>query len=319
MLTWRTAQWQLLALAILVLATATALRPTNPQRLLPLATYQLKGQPALQSLCINEASTAELMRLPGVGPKRAQQLVVYRAVHGSFKNLADLRQVPGIGPITALKLRPFLRWRAASQPAQPTIVFEEPLQLSTVTLDSLRTSGLVSKKELALLRTLLAQPGGLATWNVLLDKVNPLTLAAWKANCVLRGKPANALVDLNTAGSEQLQRLPRIGPVLANRILAHRSRRGGFARLADLEEVSGIGPKTIAGLRAYATLSPVRTRMASQDSSWLHAHPLLAPHQADSLWQRIRTGAPLDSSSLIQAGIFQPTDWQLVGVFFSAP
>ena len=64
------------------------------------------------------------------------------------------------------------------------------------------------------------------------------------------------LIDLNTASPEQLQRLPRIGPVTAGRILAYRRTHGGFRRVDELQRIRGIGPKTLAGLRARVTATP---------------------------------------------------------------
>ena len=58
-------------------------------------------------------------------------------------------------------------------------------------------------------------------------------------------------VDVNRAGREELERLPEIGPVVAQRILAYRQAHGRLARVEELLEVSGIGPKTFEAIRAY--------------------------------------------------------------------
>jgi competence protein ComEA len=55
-------------------------------------------------------------------------------------------------------------------------------------------------------------------------------------------------VDVNAATAEQLQRLPGVGPKLAERIVAERAVRP-FASADDLRRVSGIGPKTVEKLR----------------------------------------------------------------------
>jgi len=60
-----------------------------------------------------------------------------------------------------------------------------------------------------------------------------------------------ARMNLNTASASQLQRLPRIGPKMAARILTYRAEHGDFQRVADLQKVRGIGEKTLAKLTPY--------------------------------------------------------------------
>jgi competence protein ComEA len=55
-------------------------------------------------------------------------------------------------------------------------------------------------------------------------------------------------INVNTASATELTALPGVGPVLAERIVAFRNTNGPFGELADLGEVSGIGPKVLAGL-----------------------------------------------------------------------
>lgn len=59
----------------------------------------------------------------------------------------------------------------------------------------------------------------------------------------------DGVVHLNTAGVEELERLPGVGPVLAERILTHRDEMGPFETVEDLLEVSGIGEAKLASIR----------------------------------------------------------------------
>lgn len=59
----------------------------------------------------------------------------------------------------------------------------------------------------------------------------------------------DAPVDVNRASAEELQRLPRVGPVLADRIVEFRRERGPFRLAEDLLAVPGIGPATLERLR----------------------------------------------------------------------
>ena len=55
-------------------------------------------------------------------------------------------------------------------------------------------------------------------------------------------------VNINTAGVEQLATLPRVGPVLAQRIVEWRAEHGNFRRVEELDAVDGVGPKMLAAL-----------------------------------------------------------------------
>ncbi len=66
------------------------------------------------------------------------------------------------------------------------------------------------------------------------------------------GAPAGSgtqVVDLNTATLAQLDTLPGVGPVLAQRILDWRTEHGRFASVDQLADVSGIGESRLAQLR----------------------------------------------------------------------
>lgn len=56
----------------------------------------------------NTATVAELRRLPGVGPVRAQAIVTERVSGGRFRSPAELARVPGIGPHAVKALTPHL-------------------------------------------------------------------------------------------------------------------------------------------------------------------------------------------------------------------
>lgn len=61
--------------------------------------------------------------------------------------------------------------------------------------------------------------------------------------------PGDDRIDLNAADQAALETLPRIGPALAERIIAWREENGRFTSVDDLLAVPGIGEKLLAGLR----------------------------------------------------------------------
>ena len=63
-----------------------------------------------------------------------------------------------------------------------------------------------------------------------------------------------ARVDLNRASGEELERLPGVGPVIAERILTLRQELGRFRRLEELRSVRGIGPATIERIRSVVII-----------------------------------------------------------------
>ena len=65
---------------------------------------------------------------------------------------------------------------------------------------------------------------------------------------------AGGLVNLNTAGATELEALPGIGEVIAQRIVDHRTANGPFSSVDELLEVSGIGEAILGSIRELVTV-----------------------------------------------------------------
>ncbi len=63
-------------------------------------------------------------------------------------------------------------------------------------------------------------------------------------------------LDLNRASEQDIEGLPGIGPVLAERIIAYRDSRGGFRQVEQLRDVKGIGKKKFERIRLLVDVVP---------------------------------------------------------------
>ena len=64
-------------------------------------------------------------------------------------------------------------------------------------------------------------------------------------------------INLNTATSGELQQVPGIGPVTAEKILKMRKVHGAFKSVNELRAIKGIGPKRLAKMKPYLTVDSV--------------------------------------------------------------
>ncbi len=79
------------------------------------------------------------------------------------------------------------------------------------------------------------------------EKTRELSSSRGKVNKILKQKSIN----INTAGQKELEKLPRIGPATAKRIIEYREQNGPFKSINDLDKVKRIGPKTIDLIEPY--------------------------------------------------------------------
>jgi competence protein ComEA len=175
---------------------------------------------AAHQIELNTASRSELLQLPGIGATRADKILAYRSANGGFQRLEDLRSVNGIGDITLQRVKPFIHVDAIEEtPDEPLRLNRKPTELTTE--KATKTAG--AKTE------------------------SPAKTAGAK-------KPApDAPIDLNKASLADLQRLPGVGPTLAQRIVERRERQP-FTKVEDLRTVGGIGVKKLDQIRPFVTV-----------------------------------------------------------------
>ena len=61
-------------------------------------------------------------------------------------------------------------------------------------------------------------------------------------------------ININTAGAEELDTLPGIGPSIAQKIIDYRSEHGDFQSIYDIANVSGIGTKKLSAILDLITV-----------------------------------------------------------------
>src|SRR5579863_6512147 len=95
-----------------------------------------------------------------------------------------------------------------------------------------------------------------------------MTMFILCAGVIAQKNPPAKPIDLNLANVKELQELPGVGPVTAQRIIDLRQKSGRFHRIEDLLAVRGISQKKLDALRQYVTVSaPAAAATPAQKSS----------------------------------------------------
>jgi competence protein ComEA len=87
----------------------------------------------------------------------------------------------------------------------------------------------------------------------------PALSAQSKAPAPKPAATAAAPVNLNTATAEQLATIPGVGPKMAERIIDYRQKNGGFKKVEDLMNVSGVGEKSFLKMKPLITVTAGKT------------------------------------------------------------
>ena len=162
--------------------------------------------------------------------------------------------------------RSFLRPSRASVPPPIRVArATPPAKAAAIYVDvvgAVRRPGLYRVRDGARVADALARAGGV-TPKAQLELVNLAARVADGEQVVVPRRGAAAVVPasggsaeprgpvhLNSATLEQLDELPGVGPVTAQKILDYRQKHGGFKNVDELDAVPGIGPARLADLRA---------------------------------------------------------------------
>ncbi|MCC8144490.1 MAG: helix-hairpin-helix domain-containing protein [Tannerellaceae bacterium] len=98
--------------------------------------------------------------------------------------------------------------------------------------------------------------------------------------------PPGTIIELNSADTSQLKRIPGIGSAFANRIVKYRELLGGFYHITQLGEVYGITPERYEELKNWFSIDTVSIRPLPVNhlpADSLLRHPYLSPQQARTI------------------------------------
>lgn len=122
-----------------------------------------------------------------------------------------------------------------------TVIF---LLLATLAFSALAFLGTDRRTEAPDSYQIITQYEGKQAWD---------EAAAQNGEQALSEKTASP-VCLNTADIQELETLPHIGPVLAQRIVEWRESNGPYQSVDDLLQIRGIGAKTVDNIRNFVTV-----------------------------------------------------------------
>ena len=99
---------------------------------------------------------------------------------------------------------------------------------------------------------------------IMIAAITAIALSATALSAQGRAAPtktvatAAAPVNLNTATAEQLATIPGVGAKTAERIIEYRQKNGGFKKVEDLMNVSGVGEKSFLKMKPLITVAGVK-------------------------------------------------------------
>ncbi len=124
------------------------------------------------------------------------------------------------------------------------------------------------------------------------------------------------LININLADSDDFERLPGIGPVLARRITRYRSLLGGFYDIFQLREVYGLTDSVFRGLSARFYADTVFIRKLNLNDAGegeLAKHPYIGRYTARGIiLYRSKAKHIMDFNELILNGLIKPEDLEKV-------
>ena len=174
-----------------------------------------------EKININTASKEQLMMLSGIKDAKSDAIIQYRQTHGSFQKVEDIMNVSGIGQATFDNIR-------------DQITVGDVMLIPTPVVSYGGGGGGSSSPAPTSTPTSTPTPTPTPSPDPIPEKIN-----------------------INTGSKEQLMTLNGIGDVKSDAIIEYRQTNGPFARIEDIQNVSGIGPVTFENIKDQITVGDV--------------------------------------------------------------
>ena len=290
----------------------------------------------------NGVSYNDLMRL-GLPSRVSSTLIHYREKGGHFYRKEDLKKIYGLSPDSYERLEPYIRLeeyagnnnsvafnsstRTEIQNTQNNIVLEN-FDPNTATENTLLNLGLEKNSVKNLLK--YREKGGIFRKKEDLKKLysfseidflrlepymqivdnqtnwNHATVSNSQPEKFFNKKNSMTMLDLNTAGEDDLLRLYGIGRTFALRITEYRTRLGGFVTISQLKEVFGIPDSIIQIVTPHLSFSPIFRKIQINKTGIDDLkHPYLTYKQVDVITRyRLNHGNFKNMDDLKKTGVF---------------
>ena len=116
-------------------------------------------------------------------------------------------------------------------------------------------------------------------------------------------------VDVNTADTALLRRVPGIGGKISEAIVTYRKKLGGFHSVEQLRELKIVSPELLEWFEVSSSPDIQRLNINKASFQALNSHPYISYEQTKALLQYIRLyGKVKDEQALVETGIFTKED-----------
>ena len=171
-----------------------------------------------------------------------------------------LKRPEPASPPLVITLQP----RPTAEPSTPT-----PATINVYVSGAVKKPDVYALPSNAIVKDAIAAAGG-ATADADLDRINLATELADQMQVYVphkgeaapppsNGSPPNAstaMININTASAEELDKLPGIGPAIAKAIIDYRTKNGPFKKIEDINDVKGIGDALFEKIKDQITVGP---------------------------------------------------------------